>query len=77
MFSRTSAYSVVRKKGDDTGKLANKFTPSSITVAPASVRSLTTEGSWFRVNVSNMLSGIQRLLYLVATHEVVFAVLAY
>ena len=32
------------------GKLGNKFTPCSITVAPASVPSLSAEESWFRVN---------------------------
>ena len=56
--------------------MANKFTPCSMTVAPASVPSFTTEGSWFRVNISNVYSGLKRLLYFVATHEVVFAVLA-
>ena len=39
------------------------------------LRSLTTGGSWFRVNISNMYSGLKRLLHFVATHEVVFAVL--
>ena len=46
--------SVVRRNGDERGKLADKFTPCSITVAPASVPSLTTEESRFRVNINNM-----------------------
>ena len=65
-----------KKNGDERGKLANKFTPCSITVAPASVPSLTTEESWFPVNINNMSSGLKILLYFVATHEVVFAVVA-
>ena len=32
------------------GKLGNRFTPCSTTVAPASVPSLSAEESWFRVN---------------------------
>ena len=47
--------------GDGRGKLANKFTPCSITVASASVLSLTIEGSWFRVNISNMQSGFGKI----------------
>ena len=78
VFSRTSAYFCGEKKnGDERGKLANKFIPCSITVAPASVPSLTTEESWFRVNINNMYkSGFKILLYFVATHEVLFAVVA-
>ena len=55
VFSRTSAYFCGEKKnGDERGKLANKFTPCSITVAPAFIPSLTTEESWFRVHINNM-----------------------
>ena len=66
----------MRKNGDERGKLANKFTPCSITVAPASVPSLTTEESWFRVNINNMYSGLKILLYFVASLEVAFAAVA-
>ena len=55
VFSRTSAYFCGEKKnGDERGKLANKFTPCSITVAPAFIPSLTTEESWFRVHINNI-----------------------
>ena len=46
--------SLVKKNGEERGKLADKFTPCSITVAPASVPSLATEESWSRVNINNM-----------------------
>ena len=42
VFPRTSAYfrrDKKKKNGDGRGKLANKFTPCSITVASASVQS--------------------------------------
>ena len=63
--------SVVRKNGDERGKLANKFTLCSITVAPILPPFLPLQP---RKAGFELKSGLKILLYFFAMHEVVFAV---